>query len=105
VTIIKYNAMLIRLTRKSAQPILACKNGHRRAFTNLGGYANPSNIPHALVTGRYNDVRHTEAVLNSELAAIVFRHMQVAGGLIPATKEFLTSVREAATRTGALFHF
>jgi len=63
------------------------------------------NLPHDYLVASYNDIQSTKALLSTELAAIVIEPMQAAGGMIPASREFLAFLREAATDIGAVLIF
>jgi glutamate-1-semialdehyde 2,1-aminomutase len=80
-------------------------NGYHGGTLSFHSRQSPSNLPHDFVFGKFNDVLATDSLVNEELAAIVVEPMQGAGGLLPATKEFLQSLREAATRVGAVLIF
>lgn len=68
-------------------------------------YPNPLVLPHEFVFGTYNDIEATKKTLNSEVGVILIEPMQGAGGLIPASREFLVALREEATRLGAVLVF
>jgi glutamate-1-semialdehyde 2,1-aminomutase len=63
------------------------------------------NLPHDFVIGKYNDIDETRPLLTSEIAAILVEPLQAAGGMRPATREFLQFLREAATNIGAVLIF
>lgn len=62
-------------------------------------------LPHQFVLAPYNDIDKTRQALDSEVGAIIVELMQGAGGMIPATREFLSFLREEATRIGAVLIF
>lgn len=62
------------------------------------------NLPHEFVMGKYNDIDATKP-LTKDLAAILVEPLQAAGGMRPATPEFLSFLREAASQTGAVLIF
>jgi glutamate-1-semialdehyde 2,1-aminomutase len=71
-----------------------------------GGH--PVNAPFPFVVAPYNDTAATLALVErnrDDLAAILIEPMQGSGGCIPATREFLSALREAASRAGALLLF
>lgn len=80
-------------------------NGYHGGTLSFHSRSSPSNLPHDFVFGKYNDEHATQSLLSEEIAAIVVEPMQGAGGLVPATKEFLQFLREAATRVGAVLIF
>ncbi|KAL2802036.1 pyridoxal phosphate-dependent transferase [Aspergillus granulosus] len=83
--------------------ILFFSNGYHGAFAHFGAGAGdiPLNIPHDFVIGRYNETAYNNQFLAEDLAATLVEPLQGAGGMIPATPEFLTFLRRTATRTSA----
>jgi glutamate-1-semialdehyde 2,1-aminomutase len=60
------------------------------------------------VFARYNDLEGTQALIERhahELAAIIIEPMMGAGGCIPADRDFLAGLREAASRHGIVLIF
>ncbi|KWT75303.1 MULTISPECIES: aminotransferase class III-fold pyridoxal phosphate-dependent enzyme [unclassified Variovorax] len=89
--------------------------GRKKFITFRGGYhggvflfkdgGNPMNVPFDFTVLRYNDpeaATQAIAALSNELAAVIVEPMMAAGGAIPATKEFLQTLREETQKTGAL---
>jgi glutamate-1-semialdehyde 2,1-aminomutase len=75
------------------------------AFANGG---NPINAPYEFVVAPFNDGPVTQALIDQHgdgLAAIVVEPMMGSGGCIPADREFLGLLREAATRYGIVLIF
>jgi glutamate-1-semialdehyde 2,1-aminomutase len=71
-----------------------------------GGHA--VNAPFPFVVASYNDTAATLALIERHrdaLAAILVEPMLGSGGCVPARRDFLLALREAATRTGALLLF
>jgi glutamate-1-semialdehyde 2,1-aminomutase len=71
-----------------------------------GGHA--VNAPFPFVLAPYNDTAGTLELVErhrESLAAILIEPLQGGTGCIPARREFLSALREAATRTGALLVF
>jgi glutamate-1-semialdehyde 2,1-aminomutase len=115
---------LVRFTNSGTEANLMAL-GAARAFTGRdrimvmdGGYhggvlyyahgGTPVNAPFDAVFARYNDVAHTEALLEAEggrLAAILLEPMMGSSGCIPADPAFLAMLREQATRHGAVLIF
>ncbi|KEQ79832.1 aminotransferase class-III [Aureobasidium pullulans EXF-150] len=98
-------ALGITMAYTGRKKILVFENGYHGAFTNFGDHPNPFNIPHDFVIAKYNDIEHTKSLLSPDLAAIILEPMLGAGGMIPATKEFLQFLRNAATQIGAVLIF
>lgn len=63
------------------------------------------NLPHEFVIAKYNNIEETQPLLTNEVAAILVEPLQAAGGMRPATPEFLRYLREAATTIGAVLIF
>ena len=72
---------------------------------NFGKADNPMNLPHQFVIGKYNSIDETKPFITHELAAILVEPMQSAGGMRPASREFLAFLRQAADEVGALLIF
>ncbi len=68
----------------------------------------PINAPFPYVLAPYNDTAATLALVErhrDDLAAILIEPMLGSGGCVPARRDFLLALREAATREGALLVF
>lgn len=63
------------------------------------------NLPHQFIFGQYNSIDQTRPLISDEIAAILVEPMQAAGGMRPASREFLAFLREAATEIGAVLIF
>lgn len=71
----------------------------------IGGPPPAVNLPVPLVFADYNDAEGAARAVEQagdSLAAVLVEPMLGAGGCIPATREFLSALREATRRTGAL---
>ncbi|KAF9694734.1 hypothetical protein EKO04_007232 [Ascochyta lentis] len=64
-----------------------------------------TNLPYNFVIGEYNDVAATKQLLSDDIGAILVEPVQSAGGVIPATSEFLGFLRNAATTLNAVLIF
>ncbi|KAF3033683.1 hypothetical protein E8E12_002826 [Didymella heteroderae] len=64
-----------------------------------------TNLPHEFVVAEYNDIEATRQLLHDDIGAIIVEPLQSAGGVIPATREFLRFLREAATSVKAVLIF
>jgi glutamate-1-semialdehyde 2,1-aminomutase len=98
-----YN-MRFRTNTKLYQ-IMVFDNGYHGGTLSFHSRESPSNLPHDFVFGKLNDARATQMLMNEDVAAIIVEPMQGAGGLLPATREFLLFLRESATRVGAVLIF
>jgi glutamate-1-semialdehyde 2,1-aminomutase len=70
--------------------------------------AHPVNAPFPFVVAPYNDTAGTLALAErhrDDLAAILVEPMLGSGGCVPARRDFLLGLSEAATRAGALLVF
>ena len=88
--------------------ILAFDGCYHGSVLSFGGYGNRLNVPFEWVLGRYNDIAMAEELVaehGSDLAAIIVEPMTGSGGCIPASREFLRTLRDLADRSGALLHF
>jgi glutamate-1-semialdehyde 2,1-aminomutase len=63
------------------------------------------NLPHQFVIGTYDNIQDTRPLVTSDLAAILVEPMQGAGGMRPASREFLHFLRQAADEVGAVLIF
>jgi glutamate-1-semialdehyde 2,1-aminomutase len=63
------------------------------------------NLPHDFVLGKYNDITATRKLLSRDIGAILVEPMQAAGGMRPASPQFLEFLRSAATSIGAVLIF
>ncbi|MGH3137467.1 MAG: aspartate aminotransferase family protein [Gaiellaceae bacterium] len=73
-----------------------------------GGPGIPSAVAETIVVAPYNDVEGTRAVLEphlDQLAAVIVEPVLGAGGVVPATREFLASLRDLTRHAGALLIF
>jgi glutamate-1-semialdehyde 2,1-aminomutase len=73
-----------------------------------GGPGIPSAVAETIIVAPYNDLEGTRAVLEphlDELAAVIVEPVLGAGGVVPATHEFLASLRDLTRDAGALLVF
>jgi glutamate-1-semialdehyde 2,1-aminomutase len=90
------------------QTILAMQGGYHGGLMTFAGGGNPINVPHKVVLCEYNDVADAERVAREnagDLAAIILEPMLGGGGCIPATEDFLRTLRRLADETGAVLIF
>jgi glutamate-1-semialdehyde 2,1-aminomutase len=88
------------------------KNGFAGSYhgsvLSFGAYGTALNMPFDWTLGRYNDIdgtRKTIRELADDLAAVVIEPMTGSGGCIPASKEFITMLREETERAGSVLLF
>ncbi|KAM0274920.1 hypothetical protein ACHAQH_007729 [Verticillium albo-atrum] len=84
--------------------VMVFEKGYHGGTLMFGGI-NPLNLPHDYVFGVYNDLETTRSRLTPDIGVILVEPMLGAGGMIPATTEFLQMLRDEATRIGAILIF
>ena len=73
-----------------------------------GGPGIPSAVAETIVVAPYNDLSRTRAALEphlDDLAAVIVEPVLGAGGIVPATYEFVASLRDLTRDAGALLVF
>jgi glutamate-1-semialdehyde 2,1-aminomutase len=68
----------------------------------------PSAVSETIVVAPYNDIERTRAALEphlADLAAVIVEPVLGAGGVVPATREFLVFLRDLTRDAGALLVF
>jgi glutamate-1-semialdehyde 2,1-aminomutase len=88
--------------------VMVFEGGYHGGVLYFGGGGIPINAPHQWVLGTYNDPVSAAALADAhagDLACIIVEPMMGSGGCLPATVEFLQTLRDAATRTGAILIF
>lgn len=78
---------------------------HGSTLTFPIGQSPRTNLPHEFVVAEYNDIEATRRLLHEDIGAIIVEPLQSAGGVIPATREFLHFLRDAATSVKAVLIF
>ncbi|KAL1310463.1 hypothetical protein AAFC00_000757 [Neodothiora populina] len=85
--------------------VLVFKDGYHGSTLTFHELDNPMNIPHSYIMAEFNDFESTRKVLLQDMAAIIVEPIQGAGSMIPASKDFLTFLRESADKIGAVLIF
>ncbi|KAL4885748.1 putative acetylornithine aminotransferase [Aspergillus karnatakaensis] len=85
--------------------VLVFTNGYHGGTISFPPKPSPMNLPHQFVIAPYDNIEETRAFIDGDLAAILVEPMQGAGGMRPASRDFLLFLREAATRVGAVLIF
>lgn len=98
-------AIATALSFNQRQKVMVFENGYHGGSLMFPAIPSPLNIPHQFVIGRFNDIERTRGKIEQNIGVILVEPMQGAGGSILATKEFLTFLREEATRVGAILIF
>lgn len=74
----------------------------------FGGGNGATNVPHAFLRARYNDIDGTRQLLReaaADVAAVVVEPMQGAAGCIPGDPAFLAMLRQETSAAGSLLVF
>jgi glutamate-1-semialdehyde 2,1-aminomutase len=88
--------------------ILVFREGYHGGVLTFAHGGSALNLPFPFLFANYNDRADVEAVLEEhgrDLAAIIIEPMMGGGGCIPASREFLSFLREASRNEGALLIF
>jgi glutamate-1-semialdehyde 2,1-aminomutase len=88
--------------------VLAFRGGYHGGVLTFIGGPSPVNAPYPVDLATYNDGEGVAAMiadLGADLAAVLVEPMLGSGGCIPATPEFLASLRNATRHAGALLIF
>ncbi|TLD17897.1 uncharacterized protein PgNI_01824 [Pyricularia grisea] len=101
------NTMALTLARHHTgrQKILAFENGYHGGFIGFDSGVLPTTLPFDFVLARYDDAAHARELVDDSFAAIIVEPMQGVGGMIPASRIFLQTLREVADATGAVLIF
>jgi glutamate-1-semialdehyde 2,1-aminomutase len=89
----------------SRPKVMVFDGGYHGAVFGFAGGGSPINAPFDYVLAPYNDTAATQATIDrhaSDLALVILEPMIGSGGCIAAEPEFLTMLREATRRIGAL---
>lgn len=88
--------------------VLVFEGGYHGGVLSFPKRATPVNVPHQFLIAPYNDLARTCALISEnrdDLAAILVEPMLGAGGCVPGDPQFLTGLREAASKAGAMLIF
>ncbi len=88
--------------------VMVFEGGYHGGVLYFAGAGIPINAPYDWLLAPYNDTEATLALIDAhavDLAAIIVEPMQGSGGCIPARPDFLQSLRDAATKAGAILIF
>jgi glutamate-1-semialdehyde 2,1-aminomutase len=104
------NMFAIQLARNFTDrpAVLGFHGCYHGGFLTFAARINPLNVPFDTVVVGYNDVDHTVAQIDKNaqrLACVVVEPMIGAGGCIPATLDFLRTLREKTRQHGILLIF
>ncbi len=88
--------------------IMVFEGGYHGGVLAFPTDGSPLTLPFPFRMGRYNDIEATLAAMRKDsdkLAAVIVEPMMGGGGALPATREFLQALRDAATELGVLLIF
>ncbi|KAB8217749.1 pyridoxal phosphate-dependent transferase [Aspergillus novoparasiticus] len=97
-------AIAVGLNFSQRKKVLAFENGYHGNTLSFKG-SSGLRLPHEFILAPYNDINGTGKLLTTDVGVIIVEPMQGAGGMVPATKEFLSFLRQQATRLGAVLIF
>ena len=101
-------ALMTAINVTGRNKIIAFRGSYHGGVLTFPPEGNPLNIPLDVTLGDYNDVEGTEEMIRAagkDLAAIIVEPILGAAGNIPATSEFISMLRKAASASGALLIF
>ncbi|KAL4918861.1 putative acetylornithine aminotransferase [Aspergillus aurantiobrunneus] len=103
-------AVALALVVTKRNKILVLDGGyHGGTMSFRNSNSNPLNLPYDFLIGTYDSIPKTQALLNTittdSLAAVIVEPMQSAGGVRPASPQFLSFLRETANTHNALLIF
>ena len=96
-----------RIATKRAT-VMVFSGGYHGSVFYFGGGGSPVNAPFPYIVARYNDLEGARAILRergSDIACVLVEPMIGSGGCIPATPEFLLTLREETESCGAALIF
>ncbi|HEY4040822.1 MAG TPA: aminotransferase class III-fold pyridoxal phosphate-dependent enzyme [Rhodopila sp.] len=98
------NLLAISLARvfTRRKRVLVFDGSYHGAVFGFAAGGSPINAPFEYVVAPYNDVERTQNLITDDLALVILEPMIGSGGCIPASSDFLTMLRQATSRVGAL---
>ncbi|KAF3905274.1 hypothetical protein ABW21_db0206207 [Orbilia brochopaga] len=98
-------ALATALVFTGRKKILVFDRGYHGGTLSFPDKGNPLNIPHDFIVGRFDNIEETRPLISQDIAAIIVEPLQCAGGVRPASKEFLEYLRKAADKINAILIF
>ncbi|KAL3447775.1 putative acetylornithine aminotransferase [Aspergillus insuetus] len=98
-------AIATAITYTKRDKILVFANGYHGGTLSFPPSGNPMNLPHQFVIGTFDNIEETRPLITADLAAILVEPMQGAGGMRPASRDFLQFLRKSADEVGAVLIF
>ena len=104
------NLMAVSLARAvtGRDGVLVFDGGYHGGPLNFTGPDRRLNLPYHWIVGEYNDAASARSLIEThadDLACVLVEPMLGGGGCIPGTRVFLTALRDATARSGALLIF
>jgi glutamate-1-semialdehyde 2,1-aminomutase len=101
-------ALALATAATGRRKIMVFHGGYHGGLLTFAGGGSPVNVPHEFVVATYNDAEAADRLATehaADLAAILVEPMMGGAGCIPGEPAFLQTLRDAATRVGALLIF
>ncbi|KAH8808051.1 pyridoxal phosphate-dependent transferase [Xylogone sp. PMI_703] len=98
----------LAIAHTGRRKVVVFENGYHGSGFSFKGAPSPMNLPHDFIVAEYNSIPSVKDIVSKNadsIAAILVEPVQGSGGAIPATKEFLQYLRDAASEIGALLIF
>lgn len=104
------NLMAVSLARavRGRDGVLVFDGGYHGGPLNFTGPDRRLNLPYRWIVGEYNDAASARSLIEThadDLACVLVEPMLGGGGCIPGTRVFLSALRDATARCGALLIF
>ncbi|GKZ84482.1 hypothetical protein AnigIFM56816_009815 [Aspergillus niger] len=97
-------AIAVGLNYSKRKKVVVFENGYHGNTLSFKG-PNALRLPHEFILAPYNDIAGTHQLLQPDVGVIIVEPMQGAGGMVPASRAFLSFLREQATKLGAVLIF
>ncbi|KAL4971424.1 pyridoxal phosphate-dependent transferase [Aspergillus desertorum] len=98
-------AIAVGLNYTKRRKVLAFENAYHGNTLSFKTGENPLRLPHEFILAPYNNIPATAEAISQDIGVIIVEPMQGAGGMVPATQEFLRFLRDKATEIGAVLIF
>ena len=98
-------AIAAGLAYSGRQKVLVFDHGYHGGTLSFGTLPNALNLPHDFIVGVYDSIEKTQPLLSGDIGVIIVEPMQSAGGLRPASRDFMQFLRRAADTLGAVLIF
>jgi len=101
-------AITTALARTARKTVLAFRGAYHGGLISFPVEGNPLNVPFRVKPAIFNDIADTKAKIaacGNDLGAIIVEPILGAGGNIPASADFLATLRETSSTVGAILIF